>query len=87
MKDIEEVVKKCCQQVLDDSGLKIVSDINMRMTRENGIDSLGMVTLILSIEEELEVELDYYLSEMRNAEYLRDFINIVKKAREKLDTY
>lgn len=82
MKNIDEVVKRCYQKVLDDSEIKTAIDLNMRMTRENGIDSLGMVTLILYIEEELGIELDYYLSEIRNAECLRDLINIVKKTQD-----
>jgi len=78
MKKINEVVQKCHQEILDDAGIDVISNLDMKMSRENGIDSLGMVTLILSVEEELGIELDQFLSEIRNANYLKDFVDIIK---------
>lgn len=82
MKDVEDTVIKCHQKILDDAGIKEMSNLNMKMSRENGIDSLGMVLLILGIEEELGINLDQYLAEIRRACYLQELINIIKKARD-----
>lgn len=78
MKKVNEIVQGCHQKILDDAGIEAISNLGMRMSRENGIDSLGMVTLVLSVEEELGIELDQHLSKIRNAHYIEDFVNIIE---------
>lgn len=45
-----------------------------------GIDSLGIVNLIFGIEEDLEIELDDCLAEIRNAHTVRELSEIIEKA-------
>jgi acyl carrier protein len=76
---IDEVVLICHQTLLDDKGIKSVSSPDMKMSRANGIDSLGIVTLILDIEEKLAIDLDNYLTDIRNSYYLKELIDIVQR--------
>lgn len=52
----------------------------MTLSRENGIDSLGIVTLILYIEEELGVELDSCLADIRKCKTLSNMMEIIENA-------
>lgn len=79
MKNIKEIVLKCHNELMEERGLKKDSDISLTMTRENGIDSLGIVTLILELEEELDIELDSYIAEIRNSKTLSELIDIIRK--------
>ena len=46
--------------------------------RESGIDSLGIVTLVLELEERLGIELDSCLADIRKAQTIDDIIKIVQ---------
>jgi len=50
----------------------------MEFSRENGIDSLGIVSLILDIEEKLDIELDSCLAEIRQCKTLEEMIRTVE---------
>jgi acyl carrier protein len=81
--DIKDVVVESCKKVIKEN------DENINVTEEteisigNGIDSLGIVTIIFEIEEQLEIELDEYLSHIRRCKTIGDLIGVVEKASEK----
>ena len=50
----------------------------MCVNRESGIDSLGIVTLVLELEERLGIELDSCLADIRKAQTIDDIIKIVQ---------
>lgn len=77
---VNDAIIKNFQQILDESGIEAVITEETELNRDMGIDSLGIVNLILSIEEDLEIELDDYLAEIRNAHTVRELSEIVEKA-------
>lgn len=80
MDKIEQVVISCYQEILDEAKIEKTASLDMKASRENGIDSLGSVNLILKIEEELDIDLDDYLKEIRNAESIGAIVSIIRKA-------
>ncbi len=58
MNSVREVVLEQHTKLLQVRGIDMQSNEEMEFVRNYAIDSLGIVELILSIEEELDVELD-----------------------------
>lgn len=54
----------------------------MEIRPKNGITSESIVIFILDLEEELGIELDDYLSQIRKAKTIQALIDIVRKAYE-----
>lgn len=77
---VNDAIIKNFQQILDESGIEAVITEETELNRDMGIDSLGIVNLILSIEEDLEIELDDYLAEIRNAHTVKELSAIIEKA-------
>ena len=82
--DIKDVVVESCKKVIKENNEKINVTEETEISIENGIDSLGIVTIIFEIEEQLEIELDEYLSYVRRCKTIGDLIGVVEKANEKL---
>ena len=66
MQEFENIVIKCCQEVVSENHSDIEVDMDTCLTNELGFDSLGIVSLVLLLEEKLEMDLDEYLMEIRN---------------------
>lgn len=77
---VNDAIIKNFQQIVDESGIEAVITEETELNRDMGIDSLGIVNLILSIEEDLEIELDDYLAEIRNAHTVKELSAIIEKA-------
>ena len=77
---VNDAIIKNFQQILDESGIEAVITEETELNRDMGIDSLGIVNLILSIEEDLEIELDDYLAEIRNAHTVKELSALIEKA-------
>lgn len=82
MKNVEQAVLKCHTNVMKTNNIDKVSDISMEMTQENGIDSLGIVTLIVEIEDELDMELDAYLADIRKCKTIGELINVIRNVQD-----
>ncbi len=80
MKNVKDVVLQCHNALLKEKGINKISSPDMDMTRENGIDSLGIVSLVLEIEEELGVELDSVLAMIRKSKKIAEFIEVIENA-------
>ena len=52
------------------------------LNRENGIDSLGIVSLVVLLEEKLEFDADKYLADIRNCKRVVDLVELVKKIKK-----
>ena len=76
MKNIQEVVLRIHTEIMHQKG------INQKSTPKNGITSESIVIFILDLEEELGIELDDYLSQIRKAKTIQALIDIVRKAYE-----
>lgn len=53
--------------------------LDIETTRENGINSLSIVSLILDIEDVFEINLDDSLKEIRSAKTLQEIADIVNR--------
>lgn len=82
MKNVEQTVLKCHTNMMKANNIDKESNISMEMTQENGIDSLGIVTLILEIEEELDMELDAYLADIRKCKTIGELINVIRNVQD-----
>lgn len=80
MKNVEQAVLQAHDELLEELGVDRKSKPEAKMSRGYGIDSLGIVTLILNIEEKLDIDLEPYLKEIRDSYYVSDLIAVVVKA-------
>lgn len=52
-------------------------NLETKLERDIGIDSLGIVTLILEIEDKFCINCDDFLNQIRNASQVKDLCNII----------
>lgn len=78
--EIKECVIKLCQNVADEQNIEIVINENTKISRDNGIDSLGIVSLVFDIEEELNIELEDYLTKIRKCKNVCELIKVIEEA-------
>ena len=79
MKSVEEVVFNSLQNILKEKELCIELYKDIDIKRENGIDSLSFVTLILDLEDKLDIELEEQLSLIRESKTIGELISIVEE--------
>jgi len=80
MRDVKEVVLGCYENLVKEKGVDITPDLEVRIRRENGLDSLGIVNFIVEIEEELDASLDSVLKEIRKVKTLGELVTLIEKA-------
>lgn len=78
MTRVEEVVYRVHTEIMKEQGINKESSADLAFARDNGIDSLGIVNMILDIEDELEVELDSCLQEIRKCRTVGDVIKTIE---------
>ncbi|MBO5484001.1 MAG: hypothetical protein J5979_02170 [Lachnospiraceae bacterium] len=83
MQRIEEIILQAHNEILQKEGISKKSDLSMELNRENGLNSFALVTLILEVEEKLNINLDDALPQIRKASSLQEFAEIVYEMREK----
>ena len=74
------VVVESCEKVIKENDESIDVTEETEISRENGIDSVGIVTVICDIEEQLEIQLDEYLSYVRKCKTIGELVSVVEKA-------
>lgn len=82
MQEFENIVIKCCQEVVSENRSDIQVDMDTCLTNELGFDSLGIVSLVLLLEEKLEMDLDEYLMEIRNSNNVAQLVQVIYRARQ-----
>lgn len=75
--NINESILECCKSVIEANNEQIMVNESTLISRENGIDSLAMVTLVIDIEEKFNIDLDEHLSEIRKCKTIGQLIEIV----------
>lgn len=80
MDNVDEVVFKVHNDLMKSKGIDKQSAYDMEIRPRNGIDSLGIVTMIMDMEEKLGIELDDYLMRIRKSKTIGELITIVKEA-------
>ena len=78
MEKIKDAVIRCHNQILKECKINKQSSIEMPCTRDNGISSLGIVNLILLLEEELDINLDNYLMSIRECKTIGDIVKVIE---------
>lgn len=78
MTRVEEVVCRVHTKIMREQGSDMESSPDLAFTRDNGIDSLGIVNMILDIEDELNIELDGCLQEIRECHTIADVIKVIE---------
>ncbi|MDP4147671.1 MAG: phosphopantetheine-binding protein [Bacillota bacterium] len=82
MKDIASIVLNAYKKVAEEKGIlnDKEPDLEISLSRENGLDSLGLVSMIVYIEEELDLELDDVLMDIRESSKIKDMVKLIEKA-------
>ncbi|KGE19745.1 hypothetical protein [Paenibacillus wynnii] len=76
---IEKVVLNCYKRILQELESDALPCLDAKIgSRGSGLDSLGVVSLIVEIEEELEMNLDSILVSLRQSEKLVDIIPLLE---------
>lgn len=78
MSRVEEVVLKVHTNLMKSRDINRESSRDLEVRRRNGIDSLGIVSIILEIEEELGIELDECLADIRKCRTIGDIIDVIQ---------
>lgn len=80
MDNIKEVVLRLHTELMRERGIDKESSPELEIRPMNGITSESIVIYILNLEEELDIELDEYLPQIRKAKTIEIFIGIVEEA-------
>ena len=83
MREFENIVIKCCQEVTSENHSDIEVDMDTELTNDLGFDSLGVVSLVLLLEENLEIDLDEYLMEIRDSNSVAQLVQVICQAMER----
>lgn len=75
--NIKESVLECCKAVIEENKKEIIVNESTPISRENGIDSLGMVTLVIDMEEKFDIDLDEHLSDIRKCKTIGELTEII----------
>ncbi|MBP3450150.1 MAG: hypothetical protein J6K22_06805 [Spirochaetaceae bacterium] len=80
MENIEETVLNLHTKLMYEQGIKQQSSPELELRPRNGITSSTIVSLILDIEDVLNIQLDNYIYEIRKCKTISDFILIIETA-------
>lgn len=75
--DIEAKILECQRRIYENNGLDIEPSLEHRFDRDHGIDSLGVVDFVVNLEDELGIDLDNVLGQIRNCKTFKDIVDIV----------
>ncbi len=75
--DIRETVTMCCKKIMEKSRGSIEVDMDTAISRDKGIDSLGIVNLVLELEDQFGIELDDHLGDIRKCETVRNLVDVM----------
>lgn len=80
MKNVTEIVLKIHTELMHDQGIELESSPELEIRPRNGITSATIVSLLIDLEDALNIQLDKYLPEIRVSKTIGDFIKIIEKA-------
>lgn len=73
MKTVEENIIDIVKKITEKDEISL----DTKLGRESGIDSLGIVTLIIEIEEMFKINCDDFIIQIRNAQDVKSLCEIV----------
>lgn len=80
MDKVKETVLRLHTGLMHDRGIDKESSPELEIRPKNGITSESIVVFILDLEDELDIELDEYLPQIRKAKTIENFIKIVEES-------
>lgn len=80
MDKVKEAVLRLHTGLMHERGIEKESSPELEIRPKNGITSESIVVFILDLEDELDIELDEYLPQIRRAKIIENFIGIVEEA-------
>ncbi len=80
MKDVQSVVLRLHTDLMREQGINLESSPELEIRPKNGITSSTIVSFLIDLEDELDIQLDKYLPEIRVCKTIADFIAIIEKA-------
>lgn len=83
MKDVKSLVFEAHKEVLENSNLNATTDLDTVVGRESGLDSMGIVDFVISLEEKLDISLDSILAQIRQSNTLKDIVILVEDLIQK----
>ena len=75
----EEVLEICREAVRQVSAEDREITMDTELSAKGGIDSLAFMNIIIALEIRYDVVLDEYMSELKEAEHIRDLIYRLKQ--------
>lgn len=72
----EEILKICEENVVDKETEKHLT-IESEISKENGLDSLALMNIIINLESQYDIDLDDYIVEISKARTVGDIIKCV----------
>lgn len=79
----EEVLEICREAVRQVSAEDREITMDTELSARDGIDSLAFMNMIISLEIRFDVVLDEYLTELKDAERIRDLISAMRKLTDR----
>lgn len=79
MRNIKEIVLETYAEVLRDNNLDIEPNLDNKLGRESGLDSLGIVDFIVGLEDKLDISLDKSLKDIRESNSIGEIVSIIEK--------
>lgn len=79
----EEVLEICREAVRQVSAEDREITMDTELSARDGIDSLAFMNMIISLEIRFDVVLDEYLTELKDAERIRDLILAMRKLTDR----
>ena len=80
MENVKEIVLSLHTKLMHQQGISHQSTEELEIRPRNGITSSTIVSFLLDLEDELDIQLDKYLPEIRVCKTIGAFIKIIEKA-------
>lgn len=77
--DTKDKVIECINRVIEEMELDAVEVTESTpLTREYGIDSMGLVSLVIELEDTFDIELDDYLADIRKSATVSELVGVIQ---------
>ncbi|MBY9080750.1 hypothetical protein KIH86_13575 [Paenibacillus sp. HN-1] len=81
----EDFVLDCYRKVLEEVPGEFEAALDARVGKAPGLDSLGLVNLMIEIEEGLHISLETVLIDIRKSQTLADIVPLVEKVCKEVE--
>lgn len=75
--DIKAKILECQGHLYSDNDIELEPSLDHGFDRDHGIDSLGVVNFVVDLEDELGIDLDNVLGQIRNCKTFKEIADIV----------